>query len=484
LKNSYFIFILLSQLIFLASCNEYFNFVPSKGEQVDPASTITLGFTTTSNSYVSNYTQYPISGICASGPSDSTIVSIGGDAATKTTTCTSGTWSDTVDVSASANGPFSISITQDSNSVSRSFVKRTPFVSVWRVSSDDLIIILPLRNDYDYNFTVDWGDSTVSVVTSFDDTDKTHSYASDGDYTITITGLAEAWSFDGDPNAGRIIEVVNLGDVGWVNLEGAFAGCGGLVSFAGGNTSKVTNMASMFKGAGRLTNLNVSSFDTSKVTNMSLMFNVAETISGDLSTDLTSLNISNFDTSGVTDMSHMFSAASGLTSLNLSNFDTSRVTNMTGMFQLASGLTSLDLSSFRTSAVTSMSGMFDRALGLTSLDISSFRTSAVTNMSGMFQSFPLTSLNLSHFNTANVTNMSYMFNGTSLTSINLSSFDTSAVTNMTELFYSSTNLIDLNVTGWNLSLSSGSSFVLDDTDAGIIVTCNQPGGTFFGKTCN
>ena len=43
-------------------------------------------------------------------------------------------------------------------------------------------------------------------------------------------------------------------------------------SFKGSNTSKVTNMASMFGVCSGLTSLEVSSFDTSNVTDMSYMF--------------------------------------------------------------------------------------------------------------------------------------------------------------------------------------------------------------------
>ena len=66
--------------------------------------------------------------------------------------------------------------------------------------------------------------------------------------------------------------------------------------------------------------VDLSNFDTSKVTNMASMFNAMP--------KLTSLNLSNFDTSKVTNMSYMFSAIRNLITLNLSNFDTSKVTNM------------------------------------------------------------------------------------------------------------------------------------------------------------
>ena len=72
--------------------------------------------------------------------------------------------------------------------------------------------------------------------------------------------------------------------------------------------------------------IDLSNFDTSKVTNMSSMF-------GSMS-KLTTLNLSSFNTSKVADMSNMFYGISKLTNLNLSNFDTSQVTDMKYMFYL------------------------------------------------------------------------------------------------------------------------------------------------------
>ena len=167
------------------------------------------------------------------------------------------------------------------------------------------------------------------------------------------------------------------------------------------DTSKVTNMSSMFWNMHSLTSLNISNFDTSNVTNMSAMF---------YNMNLTSLDLSNFDTSKVTDMNAMFLNMWSLTSLNISNFNTSKVTNMSSMFNNTASLTSLNLSSFDTSKVTNMRSMFSYMRNLTSLDLSNFDTSKVTDMQGMFgDMLSLTSLDLSNFDTSKVTDMSSMF---------------------------------------------------------------------------
>ena len=238
------------------------------------------------------------------------------------------------------------------------------------------------------------------------------------------------------------------------NMRGMFSYCSGLTSLDLSifDTSNVTNMESMFNYCKGLTSLDVSMFDTSNVTDMNGMFMSCY--------GLTFLDVSHFNTSNVTDMSCMFVCCSGLTSLDLSSFDTSNVTYMDCMFSSCSGLTSLDLSHFNTSNVTTMASMFGRAdssfggcSGLTSLDLSNFDTGNVTNMGGMFFGCSgLTSLDLSNFDTNNVVNMGSMFEGcNSLTSIDLSHFGTSKVASMYNMFYDCNGLTSLDLSNFNTS---------------------------------
>ena len=226
------------------------------------------------------------------------------------------------------------------------------------------------------------------------------------------------------------------------------------------DTSRVTDMSSMFKGMNQIEVLNLSNFDTSKVTNMSSMF---EGMYG-----FTSLDVSNFDTSNVIDMSSMFQGTWQLVSLNLLNFNTSKVKKMNSMFN-GSSLPSLNLSSFNTSSVTDMNKMFYNMMKLTSLDLSNFDTTNVIDMSGMFSStFKLTSLNLSSFNTSNVTNMKNMFAYTSrLASLDLSNFDTTNVIDMNQMFFDMQKLVSLDISNFNTNKTTniGSMFGLRDDDA-------------------
>jgi len=120
------------------------------------------------------------------------------------------------------------------------------------------------------------------------------------------------------------------------------------------------------------------------------------------------------DTSQVTSMARMFRGASSLTELDLSSFDTSHVTDMSWMFFGASGLETLDVTNFATNNVTNMALMFRETSSLVELDVTNFDTTGVTDMREMFRGMSsLEALDLAHFDTSNVTNMNHMFVGMS-----------------------------------------------------------------------
>ncbi|EOH1637389.1 BspA family leucine-rich repeat surface protein [Enterococcus faecalis] len=282
----------------------------------------------------------------------------------------------------------------------------------------------------------------------------TGSYENDGTWTFnqengllvlsggTLSAFIGADSWLKEIKTADILEIKVVNAVGAKDLSGLFSGYSVTrsITFDGFDTSNVTDMSSMFAGAGGLSALSKVTFgniDTSQVTDMSNMFNGCSS--------LTELDVSNFDTSKVTDMSKMFESCSRLTELDVSNFDTSKVTDMSKMFNLCSRLTELDVSNFDTSKVTNMSYMFSNIHNIQKLNLSNFDTSQVINMSGMFFScVNLTDLDVSNFDTSKVINMSNMFNWcSSLTELDLSNFDTSQVTDMFNMFDLMNNLTKL-----------------------------------------
>jgi hypothetical protein len=150
--------------------------------------------------------------------------------------------------------PLVSSLLSCSNRIEVNFLKSaarglvpSSFVSEWLTTVADETITLLLKTGYNYNFQVDWGDGTpVDTITSFNQAEATHTYASAGSHTVTMSGLAEAWSFNNGGDKLKIISVTDFGDMGWIDLAGAFSGCTNLTAFAGGNTAAVTNMSGMF----------------------------------------------------------------------------------------------------------------------------------------------------------------------------------------------------------------------------------------------
>ena len=261
-----------------------------------------------------------------------------------------------------------------------------------------------------------------------------------------------------------------------LDMNSMFNCCNNLTSLnvSGFDTSKVTDMGSMFSfsGGSKLTSLDVSGFDTSQVTNMRMMFSGCD--------NLTSLNVSGFDTSKVTDMGWMFSYCSNLTNLDVSALDTSKVTDMSRMFSSCCNLTSLNVSGFDTSKVTDMGWMFDACISLTDVDVSHFNTSQVTNMFEMFSGCEsLTSLVVSSFDTSKVVDMSYMFSDcSSLTDLDVSGFNTAIVRSIEGMFFRCSGLTSLNVSGFDIS-QLASLHAVDENEGG---AHDSGGGIFEGCT--
>lgn len=120
-----------------------------------------------------------------------------------------------------------------------------PFITEWAVAGDAAArtIELPLVENrtegaLGYDFIVDWGDGTTpSHVTAWDDSNRIHTYDSNGTYQVSIRGQMEGWSFNGSSSAPKITRVLQWGQAPWflgfAYLKNAFKGCVNLVSIQG-----------------------------------------------------------------------------------------------------------------------------------------------------------------------------------------------------------------------------------------------------------
>jgi len=102
-----------------------------------------------------------------------------------------------------------------------------------QTSGVDDTFTLPTKTGYSYSANVDWGDSSSSTITAFDDADITHTYSVEGLYTIKITGTFEAWSFNNGGDKLMATAVHFGSEVTFKYFRLMFFGCSNLVTVTG-----------------------------------------------------------------------------------------------------------------------------------------------------------------------------------------------------------------------------------------------------------
>lgn len=279
-----------------------------------------------------------------------------------------------------------------------------PFVSVWKTdntgSSNNDQITLPTDSSGTYNFEVDWGDGSTDWITSYNQAETVHTYATEGTYRVSCAGVFIGIKVNDDPQ--KLLKITDWGDLvlgltsgfhfqaclnlvitasddlvlGTDNLDFSFQQCTSLTSFPLIDTSGVTSMLRTWKDC-----TNISSFpliDTSNVTEMDKTWQSCHSI--------TSFPL--IDTSNVTDLIQTWSDCIGLTSFPL--IDTSSVTNMKNTWEYCEFL---QFPLINTINVTNMDQTWSECVGLTSFPL--IDTSSVTYMKSAWfncnsmASFPL-----------------------------------------------------------------------------------------------
>jgi surface protein len=285
-------------------------------------------------------------------------------------------------------------------------------------------VTLPLRGSVDVS--VDWGDGQTSTATTGGDLQ--HTYASNGSYTIGITGRLEQFGagLDGYSHADAITGVSAWGDLGLTSLRGAFLAASNLTRVPTDLPATVTDASAMFADAGAF-NQPIGNWNTGNVVDMSLMFQRAGAFNQP---------IGNWDIGSVTDMSGMFRDATAFNQ-PLGDWDTGNVTGMWGMFSYASAFNQ-PLNDWNTSQVINMGSMFYGA-GAFDQPIGTWNTGSVTDMAFMFHSASAFNQPLNDWNTSNVISMVWMFSGASAFDQAIGAWDTSNVAYMDLMFYLATS---------------------------------------------
>jgi surface protein len=371
------------------------------------------------------------------------------------------------------------------------------FISTWRTSTvytgstANNQIKLPLQSTGTYRFTVQWGDGTSNLITTWNQAETTHTYPTPGDYTVTITGFIRGWDWGGGgsvaPVTGdmrKLLTVTQFGCLRFVTnpinispipVWGAFYGCTNLNLTAVQdmpNFKGCTSMIGFLRGYTLATVNNVNKWDTSKIEVFRNVFRDCVNFND---------NIGNWNVGKGTTFVAMFLASASAAiggkfnnggSSSIGNWDTSSATDMSNMFQYQP-LFNQNIGNWNVSNVTGMASMF---YGVSvapygtfdnggSNSINNWNTGNVTSMSTMFVYQPNFNRNIGSWNTSKVTLMSFMFFASpvdatpGLFNQDISNWDTSNVTNMTQMFYRQP-YFNQEIGKWNVGKVTDMSFML------------------------
>ncbi|MDH5404093.1 MAG: BspA family leucine-rich repeat surface protein [Candidatus Heimdallarchaeota archaeon] len=297
------------------------------------------------------------------------------------------------------------------NTISTNVINQDTFITKWNTASTNTIS-LPLESTGIYNFVVDWGDGTTDTITTWDQTEKSHTYTDgNSEHTVTFNGNLSGWRFNNGPDSYKIIEISQWGNMSLGNAGNYFFGCSNLVLTASDvpDLSETTNLAGTFAQAVSLGSTgNLNNWDVSSVTNMKSMFWGAV---------LFNQSLDNWDVSSVTNMYGMFYSAL-IFNQPIGNWNVSSVTDMTNMFYLATSFNQ-PIGDWNVSRVTTMKSMFYDAT-VFNQPIGDWNVSRVTTMQSMFYMTSAFNQPLGNWDVSGVTIMSSMFSGVTL---NYSNYD-------------------------------------------------------------
>ena len=318
----------------------------------------------------------------------------------------------------------------------------TAFITTWdtRISGTGTVtgtssIALPLYGTQ--AITASWGDGTVSLISQSTQLAVTHSYATPGIYTVSITGTGQGFRFNNGGDRNKLMDIGQWGSISgsWSNT---FIGCFNLIAttpdalvlettnleltFDGAsrfngyinnwNTSNVTGMIYMFRNATSF-NQNIGSWNTGNVTAMIGMFNSATSFNQ---------NIGSWNTGKVARMDGMFNAVT-VFNQNIGSWDVSKVTNMSYMLFNATTFNNLgsnSINNWRPISCSTFQSMFQNALafnqpiGNWTIGTGSQIPGTGISMGGMFGNADAFNQNIGAWNVEKVTSMANMFDNTNL----------------------------------------------------------------------
>jgi len=207
----------------------------------------------------------------------------------------------------------------------------TSFVTTWKTEGNGEKIRIGTfsnTNNFEFDFTIDWGDGTVEEIAEAAPDLFEHTYVTAGTYKVAIQGafpylnMNKIFSDFGVLETAKLISIDQWGTIEWRRLHGAFSYCVNMVSTATDtpDLSKTTTIAGMFAGASSF-NGDLSNWDVSNVSQMGSLFLDAKSFNSD---------ISGWNTAIAFSMTDMFKGASAFDQ-DLGGWNIGKVTSMVGM---------------------------------------------------------------------------------------------------------------------------------------------------------
>lgn len=292
-----------------------------------------------------------------------------------------------------------------------------PLVIKIRINNDWGTFTIPFRYATKVNIKIEWGDDRFDQITKLSQS-ATHNYDRSGEYLIKVYGELDHLG----PFEDRSLkEIRTLGHIGITSLKSLFQGYTFFKEFKlDFDVSRITDMAALFANAKYIPD--VTHWNTSRVTNMNSMFYGALSFNQP---------IGQWDVSSVTSMIRMFSHSREFNQ-PIGDWKTGRVTNMFGMFDFADRFNQ-PIGDWDVSSVTDMGWMFCRALYFNQ-PIGQWKTGRVTNMSYMFCTAKSFNQILNDWDVSSVTDMSNMFSSADSFNQIIDNWNMSSVTDKDGMF--------------------------------------------------